>query len=90
MHQKHLNHIYFQIKDGSQLVPQVASPSDSLTDSDLIDGSPPSYTRFENNDYYYIKKKERIIATSTSKTNLYIRGLGKDTNDKDLHDLCEK
>lgn len=39
---------------------------------------------------YYITKKEKLIPTSTSKTNLYIRGLNENTTDKDLHDMCQK
>jgi RNA recognition motif-containing protein len=59
------------------MVPQPTSPTSSLTDS-------------EKNDYHYISRKDKLIATSTSNTNLYIRGLDENTTDKDLYDMCEK
>ena len=39
-----------------------------------------------NNNVEY--KFER--PSSTSKTNIYIRGLDEDTTDKDLFDMCQK
>jgi RNA recognition motif-containing protein len=55
-----------------------------------------NYNRFNpnntinNGDIYYISKKDKVIPTSTSKTNLYIRGLDENTTDKDLYELCKK
>lgn len=39
---------------------------------------------------HYVSKRDRQIATSTSKTNLYIKGLKEETTDKDLYDMCAK
>lgn len=33
-------------------------------------------------------KKDR--PSTTSKTNIYIKGLDEDTTDNDLHDMCQK
>ncbi len=38
-----------------------------------------------NNVEYKIERP-----SSTSKTNIYIRGLDEDTTDKDLFDMCQK
>jgi len=35
-------------------------------------------------------RRERQIPTSTSKTNLYIRGLDENTTDNDLFEMCKK
>lgn len=83
------------MKDDTLMVPQPISPStNSLTDSEPIATAPNNVRspsdNANNNEYYYINRKDKIIATSTSKTNLYIRGLEEDTTDKDLYDLCEK
>ena len=44
----------------------------------------------DNGEFYNTNKKEKIYSSFTSKTNLYIRGLGEDTTDKDLLDMCKK
>jgi hypothetical protein len=35
-------------------------------------------------------KKEKVVITSISKTNLYIRGLDERTTDQDLYSMCQK
>ncbi len=36
------------------------------------------------------RKKEKFCAISTSKTNLYIRGLDENITDNDLFEMCKK
>jgi len=43
-----------------------------------------------NNNSTYHGRRERQIPTSTSKTNLYIRGLDENTTDTDLYEMCKK
>lgn len=40
--------------------------------------------------HHFTGKRDRQVATSTSKTNLYIKGLQEETTDKDLFDMCER
>ena len=44
----------------------------------------------QSDNYYYVNKRNRVVATSISKTNIYIRGLDENTSDQDLYDMCEK
>lgn len=70
---------------------QQASDLGAAIENDMASSVASSYhQQFHQHHHHYMSKKERLVATSTSKTNLYIKGLGEDTTDKDLFDLCER
>lgn len=82
-------------KEVFRMVPEQISPyGTSLSDS--VDVQSPTVNNNSkalvqgSRSEYYITKREKLIPTSTSKTNLYIRGLTESTTDQDLHDLCQK
>ena len=74
------------------MVPGSVSPSGSLSDTTEISlNNPNTKANFQySKSDYYITKREKLIPTSTSKTNLYIRGLAENTTDDDLFEMCKK
>lgn len=72
------------------MVPGSVSPSVSLSDATETSlNNSKSNFQYSKSDYY-ITKREKLIPTSTSKTNLYIRGLAENTTDNDLYKMCQK
>lgn len=76
----------------TRMIPGSASPSGSLSDTTEISlNNSHSKVNFQiSKSDYYITKREKLIPTSTSKTNLYIRGLSENTTDEDLYEMCKK
>ncbi|RNA27989.1 RNA-binding single-stranded-interacting 3 [Brachionus plicatilis] len=76
--------------ESSRMVPGSVSPSGSLSDiTETSLNNSKSHFHYSKSDYY-VTKREKLIPTSMSKTNLYIRGLAENTTDDDLYEMCKK
>ncbi len=74
--------------DNESIKASCLNKTDVKCNKNLVNYVANNISHNNSNNYNEKIKKEKCV--SISKTNIYIRGLGENTSDQDLYEMCSK